>query len=55
MRILVFNEKERLLVESMCDVALRAGGIKNMREVVAILEAIEDAEDCKNNTEPERG
>lgn len=41
MKIIVENERERRLVESMCDVALRAGGIKNWKEVNIIIDAIE--------------
>ncbi len=41
MRIIVDNDRERQLIESMCDVALRAGGIKNLDEVNLIINSIE--------------
>ncbi len=42
MRIIIDNKKERELIESMCDVALRAGGIKNLAEVNGIIASIEE-------------
>ena len=41
MKIIVENQREQQLVESMCDVVLRAGGIKNMAEVQLVLGSIE--------------
>lgn len=40
MKIIVDNPRERQIIESMCDVVLRAGGIKNMKEVQVVLDAI---------------
>lgn len=41
MKIIVENEQERQMILSMCDVALRAGGIKNLKEVEIVLNSIE--------------
>lgn len=41
MKIIVNNNQERQLIESMCDIALRSGGIKNLKEVEMVLSSIE--------------
>jgi len=40
MKIIVENRNEKLLIQGFCDVALRAGGIKNVSEVQVILSSI---------------
>ena len=47
MKIIVENEQERQLITGLCDVALRAGGIKNLKEVEIVLNSIEPAEKQK--------
>ena len=42
MEIIVDHQEERLLIESLCDVALRAGGVKNLKETTIILAAIKN-------------
>lgn len=41
MRVIVENEQERQLITSLCDVALRAGGVRNLKEVEIVLSSIE--------------
>ena len=47
MKIIVENQKEHQLIESLCDVALRAGGVKNIKEVSLVLNSIEKAKEKK--------
>jgi len=49
MKIIVDNEKEKQLIESLCDVALRAGGVRNIQEVNLVLASI------KLNTPKDKG
>ncbi len=42
MKIIVANKQEHLLIESFCDIALKADGMKNLNAVVMILGSIED-------------
>ncbi len=49
MKIIVENQKERQLIESLCDIALRAGGVKNLKEVSSILNSIENKKKEKKN------
>ena len=49
MKIIVENQREQQLIESMCDVVLRAGGIKNMAEVQLILNSIEKPQKKKES------
>lgn len=48
MKIIVENNQERQLITSLCDVALRAGGVKNLKEVEIILNSIEPVKDKKD-------
>lgn len=41
MKIIVDNKQEKELIMSMCNVALRTGGIQNLDEVNKIVAAIE--------------
>lgn len=41
MKIIVENDRERQMIESMCHIALCGGGIKNLKEVNLILNSIE--------------
>ena len=41
MRIIIEDKKEKEVIEGMCDIALRAGGIKNRDEVNKVLDSIE--------------
>jgi len=47
MKIIVENERERQMITSLCDVALRAGGIRNLKEVEIVLNSIESPESPK--------
>lgn len=49
MKIIVENNQERQLITSLCDVALRAGGIKNLKEVEMVLNSIEPVKKQKPN------
>ena len=40
MKIIVENEREQKLIEQLCDVALRAGGLSNDPAVHVILSSI---------------
>lgn len=51
MKIIVENEQERQLITSLCDVALRAGGVRNLKEVEIVLNSIKPAEKQK----PDKG
>lgn len=53
MKIIVNNEQERQLITSLCDVALRAGGIKNLKEVEIVLNSIELAKKKDNKKDEE--
>lgn len=44
MKIIV-NKKDRKLIEDLCDIALRAGGMGNLKEINRVLESIEEKED----------
>ena len=41
MRIIVENEQEAALIQSLCDVALKSGGLGNMNAVQNILTSVE--------------
>lgn len=43
MRIIVNSEKENQLINSFCDLALKAGGVQNLNEVNMIQASIEKA------------
>lgn len=45
MKIIVENEEERKTIEDFCDIALRVGGMKNLKEVQLILGSVE--EECQ--------
>lgn len=49
MRIIVKNKKERELIESMLDVALKVGGIRNLADVVKIKDSIENGKRDKSS------
>ena len=49
MRIIVENQQEKQIIESLCDIALRVGGIKNLKETQIILNAIEFAKKPETN------
>ncbi len=57
MKIIVENEQEKQLIESMCDIALKAGGLRNYNEVGMIMRSIEMAvptpEPKNNNNDKE--
>ena len=40
MKIIVENDKEKKVIESMCDIALKAGGVANLNEVNNVLASI---------------
>ena len=42
MKIIVANKQERLLIESLCDIALKADGMTNYNSVTLILRSIKD-------------
>ena len=43
MKIIVENAQERQLIVDVCDVCLKAGGLKNYDGVTSILRSITDA------------
>ena len=49
MKIIVENNQERQLITSLCDVALRAGGVRNLKEVEIVLNSIEPIAKRKPN------
>jgi hypothetical protein len=49
MKIIVENEEERTLIVSLCDVALKANGVQNLKPVNAILASV--VEEKKENVE----
>lgn len=53
MKIIVENNQERQLIESLCDVALRAGGVRNLKEVEIVLNSIESPKK-KDNKKDEK-
>lgn len=44
MKIIVDNPEEHQLIENLCDIALRAAGMRNLQVVEKILNAIEPVE-----------
>ncbi len=53
MKITVAGKQERLLIESLCDLALKEGGMKNLLGVERVLNAIEDEPIKKVKLPPE--
>jgi hypothetical protein len=41
MKIIVKNEQEKQIIVSMCDIALKAGGLRNYNEVGIVMQSIE--------------
>ncbi len=54
MKIIVKNDGEKVLIESMCDIALKAGGIANLKGINNILASIK-MEGKENATEQVQG
>ena len=54
MRIIVDNDIEKQLIISLCDVALKAGGVRNLKETEKILASIEDAETSNQNIDKDK-
>ncbi len=45
MKIIAESETEEKLIQSLCDIALKAGGIGNLQHVETILNSMERATD----------
>ena len=43
MKIILENDDDRVLIDSICDVALKGGGLKNLEGVQVIRQSIVDA------------
>jgi hypothetical protein len=53
MKIIVENEQEKQIIASMCDIALKAGGLRNYDEVGRIMNSIVMAEPKTKKTDDE--